>query len=142
MPGKHVRLAPRGRLLTSTTLRPALCQIVQVRQCHPKASLIEHGKPSCPRPQHKSGSPIGALKRRPFVAGGLVKMLLVGLQPVEASGRAKFPFLKWQGIDCGLAAIGPSPVRYGQRTLDDLANVEVVVVLLLIVIISGTMPPA
>src|SRR5262249_35066823 len=62
---------------------PAHREIIEIRQRCAEAGLSQHCEPARSRPQHEPGAAVGALEGRAFVAGRLVKMLLVRRRRID-----------------------------------------------------------
>src|SRR6202011_4705857 len=72
--------------------------------------LIQYREPPRGRPQHKTGTAIGELEGRAFVARRLVKMLLVRRQILKSVGRAQLVLDEWKIVEPGPAAIRTPPL--------------------------------
>jgi len=80
VPRKIARLRPQRRSAVLAARRPALGQLGEIGQRDRQPSLVKNREKAPVRPQHESRSAVGALERRPFVAGRLMEMLFFGVQ--------------------------------------------------------------
>ena len=131
---EFMRIAPQSGVRLGTAGLPAQHQIVQIRQHGGRAGLAQHGQAPVLRPQHQGGALIGALERSAFVSGGLFEGLLVELQVLQRTGGADFFVNKWGFIPSGGLAIGALPVGQRQAAVKDFADLESVLILIVLVI--------
>ena len=107
--------APRATVATAIPAArgPALGQIAEIGERDRQTGLVQHGEDPLARPQHQGRATIGALERRPFVAGRLVELLLVRLHFLERIGRRELLRPRPETRPERTAAVGPPPFGQG-----------------------------
>jgi len=110
--GQVVRLAPmrRRRRCAVRTAGPPRDQRVQIRQPHAPACRRDHFQAATLRPDHQSGATVGPFEGCALVAGGLVEVLLIGLQIPQGARRGKLFVAERKGSQISVPTIGAPPV--------------------------------
>ena len=96
--GQFVRLRPQPRVRGRLGRVALIGQLGQCAQGHGRAGIGQHPQSLCARPQHQRRTLVMTIKRRAFVAGGFLKMLLIGLDIGEGIQRAQLVVDEWEII--------------------------------------------
>ena len=99
--------------------RPALGQVSQIGEGDCRAGLTHNREEAPARPEHESGPAVGSLEGGPFVAGRLMKVLLVRLQVVECIRRTEFLVPDGNLTQHRGLLIGSPPCRQAYGAVED-----------------------